>query len=149
MTSAERKTVIQCMADHFDNQNDPKVGIFWYDEKNDELFGVTKINADELQFNSKGLKTISTLHKSWWQSQQKRIIAKKKPLGMFQQDYTMIQRGRIFQRNDGIFQLMCGSWINDNIENLVKEEFDLQTVQLERIIDEHWEIGHGWSEEYQ
>ncbi len=149
MTELERQTVIQAMADNFDNQNDPKVGIFWYDKESDELFGVSKINANELQFNSNGLKTISTLHKSWWQSQKNKAISKGKALGIFKKDYTLIPRGRIFQRKDGVFQLMCGSWINDDIENLVKEEFDLQTVQFERIIDEHWEIGHGWSEEYQ
>jgi hypothetical protein len=148
MTAMERKIVMETMANNFDNQDDPKVGIFWYDEENDELFGVSKINASELQFNSNGLKTISTLHKSWWKSQQQRAIKKGKVLGIFQNDYTMIPRGRIFQKKDGVFQLMCGSWITDNIENLVKEEFDLQTVQLERVIDIHWEIGHGWSEEY-
>jgi hypothetical protein len=42
---------------------------------------------------------------------------------------------------------MCGSWITDHIEDLVKEEFDLQTAPFERIIDIHWEIGHGWNEE--
>jgi hypothetical protein len=149
MTGAERQTVIQCMFDNFGNQNDPKVGIFWYDEKADELFGVSKINASELQFNSNGLKTISALHKSWWQSQQKKIIAKGKSLGIFKNDYTQVPRGRIFQKKDGVFQLMCGTWINDDIENMIKEEFDLQTVPFERIIDIHWEIGHGWSEEYQ
>jgi hypothetical protein len=148
MTARERQTVIQCMADNFENQDDPKVGIFWYDEKADELFGVTKINANELQFNSNGYKTISTLYKSWWQSQQKKALAKGKALGILQNDYTAIPRGRIFQKKDGVFQLMCGSWINDDIENLVKEEFDLQNVPFERIIDTHWEIGHGWSEEY-
>jgi len=46
-------------------------------------------------------------------------------------------------------QLMCGSWINEHIEEIIKEEFDLQTVPLEVKIDEHWEIGHGWSEDYE
>jgi hypothetical protein len=32
---------------------------------------------------------------------------------------------------------------------LVKEEFDLQNVSFEVKVDEHWEIGHGWSEEYE
>lgn len=34
------------------------------------------------------------------------------------------------------------------IEELVKEEFNLQSVPFEIKIDEHWEIVHGWSEEY-
>ena len=43
---------------------------------------------------------------------------------------------------------MCGSWINDRIVELVKDEFNLGDVPLEIKIDTHWEIGHGWSEEY-
>jgi len=38
---------------------------------------------------------------------------------------------------------MCGSWINEHIIDLVKEEFDLQNIPLEVKTDEHWEIGHG------
>jgi hypothetical protein len=44
---------------------------------------------------------------------------------------------------------MCGSWINEQIINMVKEEFDLQNVPFEVKIDEHWEIEHGWSEDYE
>jgi hypothetical protein len=42
---------------------------------------------------------------------------------------------------------MCGSWINEHIIDLIIEEFDLQKQKIETIIDEHWELGHGWSEE--
>ena len=68
--------------------------------------------------------------------------------GIFKKDYTQVPWGRIFQRKDGVFQLMCGSWIDDHIVSLVKEEFDLKNVQFEILIDEHWEIGHGWFEDY-
>jgi hypothetical protein len=149
MSEKERKDIINSMSDNFTSQDDPKVGIFWYLPEEDELFGVNKINAEEIQFNSNGIKTISVLHKNWWQKQKNRLISKNKELGIFNKDYTDIPRGRVFQRKDGIFQLMCGSWITDDIEEMIKEEFDLQNVPYERIIDEHWEIGHGWSEEFQ
>jgi hypothetical protein len=42
---------------------------------------------------------------------------------------------------------MCGSWIHERIEALVKDEFDLQNVPFETTIDEHGELGHGWSED--
>jgi hypothetical protein len=148
MSEEERKNIINSMSDNFTSQDDPKVGIFWYLPEKDELFGVSKVNAQELQFNSNGIKTISVLHKSWWQKQKNRLISKKKDPGIFIKDYTDIPRGRVFQRKEGTFQLMCGSWITDDIVEMVKEEFDLQNVPFERIIDEHWEIGHGWSEEY-
>ena len=148
MLAAERTIIMTSMIDNFDNQEDPKVGIFWYDTQKDELFGVTAINVQELSFNSNGVKTVGTLHKAWWKKQQERLKAKKQPAGIFHNDYVDVPRGRIFQRNGGNFELMCGSWINEHIVELVKDEFNLQNVPLEVTIDTHWEIGHGWSEEY-
>ena len=147
MSAAERKDVMASMSDNFENQEDPKVGIFWYDEKMDELFGVTASYVDELPFNSNGLKTVRTLHKTWWQEQKNKAVSKGKNPGIFMKNYTLIPRGRIFQSADGVFQLMCGSWINEHIIELVKDEFNLTNVPLEVIVDTHWEIGHGWSEE--
>ena len=149
MTDQERKNVISAMSDNFDKQDKPKVGIFWYNCENNELFGVSKINAEELMFNNNGLKTIGLLHKDWWKKERDKLFYRKKPLGIYGTDYTQIPRGRIFQREkDGVFQLMCGNWITDEIENLVKLEFDLNNVPFERVIDTHWDLGHGWSEEY-
>ena len=148
MSKQEQKAVMKTMSDNFEHQDEPKVGIFWYDEEKDELFGVSKIEASDLQFNINDLKTIKTLHKTWWQKQKNKAISKGEDPGIFKKEYTLVPRGRIFQRKDGVFQLMCGSWINDHIESLVKDEFDLQNVLFEKIVDEHWEIGHGWSEEY-
>ena len=122
--------------------------MFWYDEVNDELFGVTATYADQLPFNSNGKKTERTLHRNWWRKQQERAKAKKQGVGIFAKDYTNVPRGRIFQSQDGTFELMCGSWINEHIVELVKDEFNLQNVPLEVKIDTHWELGHGWSEEF-
>jgi len=149
MSAQERRSVMQAMTGNFAHQDEPKVGIFWYNQDDDELFGVSKIEASEIQFNQNGLKTIKTLHKAWWQKQKNKALSKGKAPGIFQKDYTHIPRGRIFQKEDGVFQLMCGSWINEKIIALVKEEFDLQNAPFEVNVDEHWEIGHGWSEEYE
>lgn len=149
MTEQEKKTVMKTMADNFDLQDEPKVGIFWYDDKTDSLFGVNKSFAEELQYNSNGLKTVRILHKQWWQREKNKRLSKGEDIGIFSVDYTQIPRGRIFQYKNGTFQLMCGSWINEHIIDLVKEEFDLQNIPLEIKIDEHWEIGHGWSEDYE
>ncbi|MDR0442656.1 MAG: hypothetical protein LBH44_04525 [Treponema sp.] len=148
MSASERKDVMASMSENFDKQDEPKLGIFWYSEKNDELFGVTSSYANELPFDSNGRKTVGTLHKTWWKKQQERAKAKGAPLGVFANDYTLLPRGRVFQVKDGHFELMCGSWINEHIVELVKDEFNLQDVPLEVKIDDHWEIGHGWSEEY-
>ena len=149
LSEQEHDVVMSTMAEYFAHQDEPKVGIFWYDANADELFGVSKVNADDLQFNSNGLKTISILHKSWWQKEKNRAVSKGKDPGIYKKDYTQIPRGRVFQRKDGVFQLMCGSWINEDIVSLIKDEFDLQNVQLEIKVDSHWEIGHGWSEEFE
>jgi len=144
MTEQDRKKLISAMSDNFDKQDKPKVGIFWYDSEKEELFGVSKINADELNFNYNGLKTIGILHKDWWKKEREKLLFKKKPLGIYGSDYSQIPRGRIFQREeDGVFQLMCGKWITDQIAEMVKIEFDLCNVPFERIIDIRWEIGHG------
>jgi hypothetical protein len=148
MSEQEREAVMKTMSDNFDYQDEPKVGIFWYNEETDELFGVSKIEASEIQFIS-GLKTIKTLHKTWWAKQQMRAKAKHQKASIFMKDYTQIPRGRVFETKDGLFQLMCGSWINEHIIDLVKEEFDLQNVPFEVKIDEHWEIGHGWYEDFE
>jgi hypothetical protein len=65
MSETERGLVMKTMSDNFVNQDEPKVGIFWYNKEADELFGISKIEASELQFNNNGLKTIKTLNKSW------------------------------------------------------------------------------------
>jgi hypothetical protein len=148
MSAAERKEVMASMSDNFEIQDEPKVGIFWYDTEADELFGVTASFAGELPFNEHGKKTVGTLHKTWWKKQHERAKAKEQFASVFMKDYTKIPRGRIFQRKDGTFELMCGSWINEHIVELVKDEFNLQKVSLEVKIDIHWEIGHGWNEEY-
>ena len=152
MTDEIRKEVINSMADNFGIQEEPQVGIFWYDKDNDELFGVSKVFVNEIPFNRNDLKTAGTLHKTWWQKQRNKLLHKKNPLGVFGKDYTAIPRGRIFQKKDGLFQMMCGNWINDHEKNhivdLVKEEFNLQNVPFELVIDTHWDIGHGWSQEF-
>ncbi|GHU95987.1 hypothetical protein FACS1894156_6430 [Bacteroidia bacterium] len=146
MTQEQKTAVMQTMRDSMDEQDKPKVGIFWYDPQTDELFGVTKINAQDLQFDHNGLKTVSSLHRDWWKKQQMRAKAKGQLSSIYLADYTKVPRGRIFQTKDEAFQIMCGSWVNDQIVELVTDEFDLQEQSVSVVIDEHWEIGHGWSE---
>jgi len=155
MSKSERRMAMGAMSDNFDIQDDPEVGIFWYDKAEDELFGVSKAFASELRFNANGYKNLGLLHKDWWRKQQQRTLRKKKPLGILGQDYTMVPRGRIWQKKtgeDAVFQMMCGNLIEDygreHIENLAREEFNLQNVPFEIVVDVHWDIGHGWSWEF-
>ena len=82
------------MTDNFDLQDDPQVGIFWYDEAGDELFGVTKAYAGELQFNHNGLKTVKTLHRDWWKQQRDKARYRGKAPRRFQKGLCRNSRGQ-------------------------------------------------------
>jgi len=130
---------IRIMDEFLDKQNEPKVGIFWYDPIEGDLFGVQSVLASETKF-----KTINTLHKDYWKKQFNRRKHKGLPLGKFAGDYTQIPRGRVFNTGEG-FVVKVGSWINDYPEakELIIDEFDLeQEVQFD--IESHWEIGQGY-----
>jgi hypothetical protein len=147
MSTQEHQEMMQLMEDNFDYQQEPKLGIFWYDKKEDALFGIVKSDARDVAYvGNMARKTVSSLHKSWWTKQKMRYRAGKEKNNIYETDYTKIPRGRIFQRKaDNVFEIMCGSWITPHMMELVIEEFDLQDQTVETVIDEHWEIGHGWS----
>jgi len=112
MSETERKEVMDEMSEF---KEEPKVGFFWYLFGKEELFGVNKINSSSLSFSDKGLKTINTLHEDYWKKEKRRHPENP----VYKRDYSEIPRGRIFQKKDGTFQLMCGSWITDKIKDLI------------------------------
>lgn len=145
----EKNAAMQVMIDNEKYQKDPYVGIFWYDVKNNELFGVRSTLAQEARwYNSPQFNTIvrteTRLHKQVW---EKEFFRKKDP--RFQGDYTKVPRGRIFEFKDSGFKVFTGSWINDfpQCKNLIIDEFQLPN-DVEFIQDEHWDLGHGWSDEF-
>ena len=133
----------------FDSESAPKVGIFWYDPDIKELFGVVKVSANTLRFNAVYKKTVDTLHKHQWNEERKRAL-RYGGASYFDQDYTAVPRGRIFEYRNSGFKVFTGSWINDHpgAVNLIMAEFNLENVTVEWVQDEHWEIGRGWSEEF-
>jgi hypothetical protein len=143
----ERKDIMDLMRSFMDSQDEPKVGIFWYDDEAEELFGITKSEASIQPANSKGNKTVRTLHKNWWKKQEMRDRAKGLTDSAYYTDYTLTPRGRVFQNADGSFRIMCGTWMTDSIKNLIIDEFDLQGQIVNVVQDVHWEIGNGWDEE--
>jgi hypothetical protein len=135
MSEEEQKEVMETMKANFDHQDEPEVGIFWYDKNANELFGVVKQEAmDVPSYN--GRKTVRKLHKDYWNGEQHRAKGKGKNPAPFVGDYTQIPRGRIFQLDDGTFQVMCGSWMNDTIMALIIEEFNLKGQKVTAVIDE-------------
>lgn len=140
---------IEVMMDNFDKQDTPSLGPFWYDIDRQEVFGnVMSPSADvdwyySPQFKCK-VKTGRKLHKTIWKKNACRGKDKR-----FFGDYTQVPRGRVFEFEDG-FKVFTGAWIIDYPE--AKEEiifaFDLPSEKTTFVQDSHWDIGHGWSQEF-
>ena len=134
--------IMESMLANMDYQDDPKVGIFWYNPSKRKLFGVRSAIASSLPFRL-GKRTTAELHKSVWAKEHYRGSADFRG-----KDYTLRHRGRIFEFKDDGFHLFIGSWFNcpekEHILDLIKTEFDLHKVDLKIIEDEHWDIGNGW-----
>ena len=139
---------IDVMSNNLDNQDDPRVGIFWYDVRNDDLFGIVSSQVSEARA-SLGLVTVNTLHKDYWKKQYNKLKFKndgneKYP---FIGGYQDTPRGRIFYDvKNKTFVIKIGSWINDypNTKQLIIDEFNLNEQKYKFEIDSHWEIGYGW-----
>lgn len=137
----------EAMMENFDTQDEPEVGIFWYSPRENELFGVRSAGVDDVAFFKSSLfsnrvKTCRPLHSSVWKRESR---TNRK----FQGDYTQVPRGRVFYVENEGFVVMVGSWINDypQCKDLVLNTFNLpDDTSFE--IDSHWELGHGWSDEF-
>ena len=140
---------IEVMQHNMQYQEDPMVGIFWYDANNKELFGIKSTYADDArwynstQFGTE-IRTERMLHKTKWQ----REFHRKKDTRFFG-DYTQVPRGRIFEFKDVGFRVYTGDWIDDYLEvkSLIIDEFQLPS-NVEFVKDPHWDIGHRWSDEF-
>ena len=127
----------------------PQLGIFWFNPASFSLFGVSKMDAK--QCVSEGHLTYPKLHKTFWQKQHFRAKAKNDISSLYfeEHNYTMIPRGRVFLM-DGKYTVKVGDWINEidqqRFYELIQDEFNLPD-DFTFEIDEHWNLGHGWSEE--
>lgn len=135
------------MLSSIDSQDDPCVGIFWYDVDNDELFGVDAPYVDECKsyhsilFNQP-VRTGRRLHCKVWEKEYHRGKDKR-----FSGDYTKVPRGKVFCVGDDKFIVMTGKWIRQypQVMDYILDEFNLPDDTKFRI-DSHWDIGHGWSD---
>ena len=142
-------TELQAMISSEDDQDEAYIGPFWYDPNKKEVYGQVLTLAKDKPFyksshDEKEVRTGTALHKAIWKKEEKRNKDKR-----FTGDYKQKPRGRVFEVKDDGFKVMVGNWINDYPE--AKEEiidvFQLPKNKTEFVIDKHWDIGHGWSEE--
>lgn len=150
-SASDHQSLVDAMIGYMDNGK-PKVGIFWYDMANGSLFGVEKMDAEQAVFVN-GKATIGKLHKTYWQKQHHRAEAKGDTSSIFyaEHNYTMIPRGRIFlDEATDRFYVCVGHWLNDidqeHFREVLEDEFNLPP-DFDLVIDIHWDLGHGWSEE--
>ena len=110
----------------------PAIGIFWYDPKEHDFFGVYKKELTPKMIEEaaqKGLPFINypKLHRQ------------------IPPDYTQIPRGRVSWNIDK-FVVLVGKWaedIQDELTELINQHFALPFFEF--VYDEHWDLGHGWS----
>lgn len=154
MTYKDRKdetanAAMDVMSFNDDYQDEPFVGCFWYDPIKNELYGVGKTMSMDVDFYdstqwNKRVKTGRLLHKNIW---QKEFYRKRD--SRFTGDYTQRPRGRVFEFENEGFKVFTGAWIKDYPEAKEEIMYEFQLPEnSEFIIDEHWDLGHGWSNEF-
>lgn len=132
------------MASNLDHQDDPYVGIFWYDVNEEELFGTVLAELEscpayQSKLFNKPVRTCRTLHQSAW----KKPHYKGKD-ARYKGEYTLTPRGRVFYIEDEGFVVVTGSWIDNHPEAKFEiiSEFNLP-AETNFVKDVHWDIGHG------
>ena len=148
-SNIEHNDFIDIMKEGLHN-DDPKVGIFWYNPIKNELFGVVALSLnDEGITNCPKGKTCKILHKKKWQNEYRRLKYQEHKDNTFPYigAYEDKPRGRIFYKDNKFF-ITVGSWINENDNykaiDLIENEFDITNEDTEIIEDSHWDIGSGW-----
>lgn len=133
-------------------EEEPYVGIFWLSLNPVELFGVERSPASDY-IPDRGVGTHPKLHRSFWAKAHARAVAKGDVTSPFYgvTNYTKIPRGRVFVRADGSLYVCVGSWwdslggLEVSVREVIADTFNLDDA-FEVVLDNHWDLGRGWSE---
>lgn len=131
-------------------QDKPKVGIFWYSPNLNDVFGVVAIDAETAPISGGGLRTCKELHKNIWKrnfNYNKFHNIKSEFVG----DYKYTPRGRIFYDEEtDEYSIMVGHWINDypTAKQCIRSAFNLEDKNLvvRFKYGDHWELGMGYGD---
>lgn len=145
----DTEAAMDAMFENEQYQDDPEVGIFWYDVNRNDLFGVNKSFASDIDwYHSKQwdsyVKTDKHLHKNVWKKESYRNKDRR-----FSGNYVLVPRGRVFEFKGRGLVVFIGDWIDDYPEarEVIIDEFNLPS-DVEFVKDIHWDLGHGWSDEF-
>jgi len=151
MGEDELDSAMKLMASNRGKDNEPKVGIFWYDPRTNDLFGVRSHRvSDYTKANSRtefGSISCSEMHEDVWKKEFHRQKYKNGGIGPFIGAYEMVPRGRIFYNPETMsFTIAVGSWIEQYPQAvaLIVEEFNLEGTIYEVKTAHHWDIGQKW-----
>ena len=132
-------------------QENPKVGIFWYSPQLQDVFGVVAIDAATApKSGNSGLRTCKELHKYIWKKQYNYDKAHNVN-SPFHGDYKYTPRGRVSYDDElDEYHVMIGAWLNDYPEarDKIRAAFNLTDPNLHVTFERgiHWEIGMGYGE---
>lgn len=120
-------------------QDDPCVGLFWYDPDEDDLFGVESSIATGLSFKPdvffrSNVKTNGMTLKLAW---EKRLRREKDP--RFKGSYDSFPRGYVVEIENEGYKVFVGSWIDEHpsARKLIVDEFQLPEGKTEFVKNDH------------
>lgn len=141
---------MEAMINSMASQSNAELGPFWYDKNNKELFGVHSSPAEDCAWYKSSqfgieVRTGKALHETIWKKEHFRGKDRR-----FNGNYTLVPRGRVFEFKDVGYVVFTGDWIDNYPEakDLILFEFNLPKDKTEFRKDSHWDIGHGWSQEF-
>ena len=143
--------MMDSMDANLDSQDEPKVGIFWYSPRINDVFGVVAVDAKErAKIENRAEVSCKELHKYVW---KKNYNYYKNHGGniLYQGDYKYTPRGRVFYYPEtDEYVIAVGDWIDDHHDAIrkIKEAFDLTDPSLNVKVQKgiHWQIGMGYGD---
>ncbi len=130
---------------------EPKVGIFWFNNKSKQLLDVFSEDLDTAidKCPKTNEVTCGKLHKDVWKKALFVAISRKEDesIKLHSQNYMDIPRGRVFyNKTENKFLIKVGDWIDDfpEAKDLIINAFELNDSSYEILKDYHWNIGNGW-----
>ena len=137
-TEEEHRRTMETMESFFDIQDNPKVGVFFYDTNLKVLYGVVALLLESLINNQEGLVTVRTSHREIWEMGVRKQNEKYDGEGPFKGDFKDTLRGYVtYNTCMDVFEIHVEDWFKKYpaVLNEIIEEFDLSGCNIQTIID--------------